>query len=142
MLDFLLAPLSFFSIFLHSGLQIQAPYNRRGVERCGGEPLKLNIPLSVIGSICCAGTDCSILLLCWRAVYLSSLLPSLTLSPPPSFSPFPIIAIWHSPLHCQSGQQGGSDDLFVPYIPVPASPAEAYDLSSWIKYDGLPMWPL
>lgn len=35
----------------------------------------------------------------------------------------------------------GSDNLFVPYIPVPDSPAEVYDRSSWIKHDGMPMWP-
>lgn len=71
---------------------------------------KLNIPLTVIGSICSAGTDYGILLPCWSAVYLSSLPPS---------PPFPIIAIWHSPFHCQSGQHGCSIDLFVPIAHCP-----------------------
>ena len=44
--------------------------------------LKLNIPLTVIVSICSARTDCSILLPCWSAVYISP--PSLSYFPSPS----------------------------------------------------------
>lgn len=66
----------------------------------------LNIPLSVIVSICSARTDCSIFLPCWNTVHFYSL-PLRSLTPP---LPFPIIAIWLFPFHCQSGPHCCSTD--------------------------------
>lgn len=53
----------------HSGQSIHAPHDRWGGKKIS----KLNIPLTVIVSVCCARTDCSVLLPCWKAVYFSSL---------------------------------------------------------------------
>lgn len=65
---------------------------------------KLNIPLTVIDSICSARTDCSILLPCWRAVYLPSF-------PPSSLCP---LLQYGTLFHCQPGQHGSSMGVFVP----------------------------
>lgn len=53
----------------HSGQSIHAPHDRWGGKKIS----KLNIPLTVIVSVCCARTDCSVLLPCWKAVYFPSL---------------------------------------------------------------------
>lgn len=69
---------------------------------------KLIILLTVIVSACSARTDCGILLPCRSSLYFSS----LPLCFPLSLSLLPIIAIWHPPFHCQSGQlRCGSDSL-------------------------------
>lgn len=54
-----------------------------------------------------------------RLRYFASLLECCISLIPPSLSPFPIIAIWHSLFHCQSGQHGCSIDLFVPIAHCP-----------------------
>lgn len=87
-------------------------------DEVGKKISKLNIPLTVIVSVCCARTDCSVLLPCWKAVYFSSL-PLLFYVSLSSF--FPIIAIWHSPFHCQSVPCCVTVDL-LHWCPAPWSP--------------------
>lgn len=99
-------------------------------RRGGKKVLKLNIPLAVIGSICSARTDCSILLPCWSAVYLSSL--------PLAFSHYCNMALSIS-LSVRAVRR--QRWVVCAYMPVPTSLAEAYDHSSWIKHYAMPMWP-
>lgn len=98
----------------HSGQSIHAPHDRWGGKKIS----KLNIPLTVIVSVCCARTDCGVLLPCWKAVYFSSL-PLLFYVSLSSFPP--IIAIWHSPFHCQSVPCCVTVDL-LHWCPAPWSP--------------------
>lgn len=98
----------------HSGQSIHAPHDRWGGKKIS----KLNIPLTVIVSVCCARTDCGVLLPCWKVVYFSSL-PLLFYVSLSSFPP--IIAIWHSPFHCQSVPCCVTVDL-LHWCPAPWSP--------------------